>query len=253
MVRRLLDQNAAREGRRQVRLLDRIAAPFERRIRAEIARAMRDMIARFEATGETLPPRDHVENLTEIYRAMAIASVAAFGGRILDQGKASGLILERKDFAETMLRMALGYVADEMIRRRITSVAETTREQVTRAVRRGYEDGLGQIGVAAYIRDLVPSLSSTRANVIARTETHGAANFGSISAARETGLRLQKEWISAEDERTRESHADANGQIVGQDEAFDIGGEALQYPGDPAGSAETVINCRCTVGFVVED
>ncbi len=31
------------------------------------------------------------------------------------------------------------------------------------------------------------------------------------------------------------------------DEAFDVGGEQLMYPGDPAGSAGNICNCRCTV------
>jgi len=253
MARRLLDQNPRREQRRQVLIMQRIERPFELRIRREIARAMLEMAERFALTGETMPPRDHVENLSAIYQAMAIATVMAFGIRILDQGKASGQALETKGFAETMTRLALGYINSEMMRQRITNVSDTTRQQIVSAVARGFDDGLGQSGVAGYIRDLIPSMSGYRAGMIARTEVHGAANYGSVSAAAETGLRLRKEWISAEDERTRESHALANGQIVAQDEAFDVGGEALMYPGDPGGSAAEVINCRCTTGFIVDD
>jgi len=29
-----------------------------------------------------------------------------------------------------------------------------------------------------------------------------------------------------------------------------VGGERLMYPGDPSGSAENVINCRCAVGHI---
>jgi len=253
MARRLLDQNPRREQRRQVLIMQRIERPFELRIRREIARAMLEMAERFALTGETMPPRDHMENLSAIYQAMVIATITAFGLRILDQGKASGRALEVKGFAETMTRLAMGYIASEMMRQRITNVADTTRQQIVSAVARGFDDGLGQTGVAGYIRDLIPGMSGYRAGMIARTEVHGAANYGSVSAAAETGLRLRKEWISAEDERTRESHALANGQIVAQDDAFDVGGEALMYPGDPEGSAAEVINCRCTTGFIVDD
>jgi len=253
MARRLVDQNPRREQRRQVLIMQRIERPFELRIRREIARAMLEMAERFALTGETMPPRDHMENLSAIYQAMVIATITAFGLRILDQGKASGRALEVKGFAETMTRLAMGYIASEMMRQRITNVADTTRQQIVSAVARGFDDGLGQTGVAGYIRDLIPGMSGYRAGMIARTEVHGAANYGSVSAAAETGLRLRKEWISAEDERTRESHALANGQIVAQDDAFDVGGEALMYPGDPEGSAAEVINCRCTTGFIVDD
>jgi len=37
------------------------------------------------------------------------------------------------------------------------------------------------------------------------------------------------------------------------DEPFIIGGESLDYPGDPSGSAANVINCRCSVGYLVID
>jgi len=148
-----------------------------------------------------------------------------------------------------MTRLALGYIASEVIRRRITNVSDTTRAQIIGAVARGYDEGLGQDGVAGFIRDLIPGMSGARAGMIARTETHGAANYGSVSAAAETGLRLRKEWISAEDERTRESHDAANGQIVAMDDAFDVGGEALMYPGDPAGSAAEVITADAPAGL----
>jgi uncharacterized protein with gpF-like domain len=96
-------------------------------------------------------------------------------------------------------------------------------------------------------------ISRQRGALIARTETHGAANYGADGAARATGLKLRKEWIAAEDERTRPDHNEANGQIVDMDQAFDVGGEALMYPGDPAGSAGNIINCRCGVSHVVDD
>jgi uncharacterized protein with gpF-like domain len=89
--------------------------------------------------------------------------------------------------------------------------------------------------------------------MIARTETHGAANYGAGRAARETNLPLNREWIASGDERTRETHAEADGQIVGMDEPFTVGGASLMYPGDPAGPAEEVINCRCSVGFIVDE
>tara|TARA_R110000868_G_scaffold391271_1_gene661212 strand:- start:1013 stop:2470 length:1458 start_codon:yes stop_codon:yes gene_type:complete len=253
MVRRLIDGNPRREQRRQVVLLDRLEIGFQRRIKSELARAMRDMVLVYEHTGEVPPARDHVERLTAIYQAMAIATMTVFGGRVVQQGKSSGQVFETKDFASTMARIALGYIAGELLRRRITSVAETTRQQIVNAVDRGYQDGLGQFGVAKLVREAVPSMSTFRSSLIARTETHGAANYGAFAAADETGLLLDKEWISAEDERTREDHALANGQIVGKDEPFDVGGEAMMYPGDPAGSAANVVNCRCALGWVVRD
>jgi uncharacterized protein with gpF-like domain len=253
MVRRLVDSNRRREQRRQSRLLDRLERQFARRFQAEIARAMRELAEQYRLTGEVGVPRDHLQNIEAIFRQLATTSAEQFGARIIDQGKAAGYKVETKDFAATMARLALSYIDQEAIRQRITSITSTTRQQVINAVSAGYSDGLGQNAIANLILERVPDFSAFRGRMIARTETHGAANFGAREAARETGLPLRKEWIAAQDERTRQSHADADGQVVGQDETFDVGGSSLEYPGDPAGPAEEVINCRCALGWIVPD
>ena len=61
---------------------------------------------------------------------------------------------------------------------------------------------------------------------------------------------MKREWVAAQGERTREDHSAANGQIVSMNQPFIVGGEELMYPGDPNGSAENVINCRCIVAYV---
>ncbi len=246
--------NPRTEQRRQSRLLDQLEGRFGARITKEIERASRDVLNRYEDMGIITGARDHQRRLEDIYSEMAIASFRVFGSRILDQGKSRGLILDTKlDFSEIFQRMALAYINNEMVRKRITSVAETTREQIVAQVAKGQDEGLGVAAIAKRISDRVPSISRTRGALIGRTETHSAANYGANEAAKETGLNLRKEWVSAEDERTRPAHAAADGQIVGMKETFDVGGEGLMYPGDPAGSAANTINCRCSVAHIVED
>lgn len=52
---------------------------------------------------------------------------------------------------------------------------------------------------------------------------------------------------SASDDRTRESHVLANGQVRPMLAPFDVGGSSLMFPGDPTGPAQEVIQCRCTI------
>lgn len=255
MARRLVDNNARREQRRQAALLDRLEVQFRNRLQRELAAAMREMVRTWLDTQQVTLPRGFHDRIEATYRQMALASVTMFGMRILDQGKALGLPLETKEsFAQIMTRLALRYVENEMIRRRIVNVEETTRQQIVNAVARGYSDGLGQVGVADYILDLVPSISAARAGLIARTETHGAANFGSNEAAKQTGLPLSKEWLAGQDERTRETHAEAGrGPPIGMNDTFTVGDAQLEYPGDPAGPPEEIINCRCSLAYVVDE
>lgn len=238
--------------RRQHAMMAVIERRYAKDMRAELIRAMREYVAQWEATGEFAPIADHKFRVEEIFARYVRVAIVMFGATILDAGKGLHNI-ERKDFAETMARVARRYIMLEGVRRRITSITETTRANIIGAVARGFDEGLGQQAIAAFVLDVVADMATSRAAMIARTETHGAANYGSFAAAEETGLELEKEWISAEDSRTRPDHEAANGQRVPMDSSFDVGGEALMYPGDPSGSAEQVINCRCTVGYVVKD
>jgi HK97 family phage portal protein len=95
-------------------------------------------------------------------------------------------------------------------------------------------------------------MDKSRAEKIARTESGTTINAGSYATYKAEGIG-KKEWIGVPDDRQRESHSEADGQIVGIDEKFDVGGEQLEYPGDPAGSAANTVQCRCTLAPVVEE
>ena len=103
------------------------------------------------------------------------------------------------------------------------------------------------------IADRLQSVTETTAASAmrnARTATTAAENRGRLdanSSAEADGVILEKEWLATSDDRTRDSHAAANGQKVPNDEAFEVGGSALMYPGDPDGAPEEVYNCRCTM------
>jgi glutathione S-transferase len=85
-----------------------------------------------------------------------------------------------------------------------------------------------------------------RATLIARTESTGAFNHAGLSALNDEGAE-RKVWLATLGPRTRPEHAAASGQEVPLDQPFDVGGEELMYPGDPAGSAANCCNCRCTM------
>ena len=55
---------------------------------------------------------------------------------------------------------------------------------------------------------------------------------------------VRKVWVATKDKRTRDTHAALDGESMGIDQPFSNG---LQYPGDPNGPPEEVINCRCAM------
>lgn len=78
-----------------------------------------------------------------------------------------------------------------------------------------------------------------------------AADQGGLSA----GAELQqgfKTWIAA-GANTRPTHSEADGQVVGFDELFVVGGEECEFPGDPALSDAEAINCQCETDYSMEE
>ncbi len=91
-----------------------------------------------------------------------------------------------------------------------------------------------------------------RARTIAITETTRAANAGSLAAAVAaepfTGTLL-KRWNDEDDPNVRLTHAAVDGRELPLRRPFIVGVSQLMHPGDPIGSPEEVINCRCDLSF----
>lgn len=96
-----------------------------------------------------------------------------------------------------------------------------------------------------------------RAETIARTETIKVLNQARDEATRQTVDKygfapdeVRRTWTAVQDARTRDTHADMDGQVRGLDEPFESpSGATLMYPGDPEAPADEIINCRCTLQF----
>lgn len=243
-MRRLYgDRN--RELAIQQALMARIEARYERPIRSEIYTRMRKAGEMFENYGDMgleMALSGHSQVIEGYLTALWTTAMERFAERVeIGKSRKAGII-------EGAIRFWFGNYAYEKIK----DIAGTTLTQLRDIIRIGSNDGLSQAQIGTRIRDVAPQLAAYRSNVIARTETHGAAQYGSVSGAREVDDTLKKEWISAGDDRTREDHFDVDGQIVAMNEPFEVGGEQLDYPGDGSlgASAGNIINCRCGIGYL---
>lgn len=257
-MRSLTGLTARQEQRFHERTIERIARRFEQRLSRELFRAYREY-PQVDDHGAWLIK--HRENLERIIRADYQLTWQTFGNRALDgANKHYSHRMERKFVEATPLFDAAqsAWIA-QFAARKVTMILGTTEEQAERLLQQtiAASVGLSEVEVARNIRqafqEVGGSLSTTRSRTIARTETHAAANTAEMEAARATGLPMVKEWVSSQSERTRDDHLDANGQTVGLNDPFIVGGEPLMYPGDTIGSAEQVINCRCCMAKLVQD
>lgn len=89
------------------------------------------------------------------------------------------------------------------------------------------------------------NISKNNAKRIVRTEGHRITETAAHHAqekAVDRGADLVKIWDASLDARTRDSHVKVDGEIREVKKRFSNG---LMYPGDSAGKASEVINCRC--------
>ena len=137
---------------------------------------------------------------------------------------------------------------EERAGRVFSYMSETTVEGVYATIENGIDEGKTVKEISDDLRAKFSDIKEigSRAMTIARTEVLTAVSLGQAAAMKDAAKvvpDLQKMWISANDDRVRDSHEVLHGDIVPHGKEFDNG---LQFPRDPSGPPEEVINCRCT-------
>lgn len=134
----------------------------------------------------------------------------------------------------------------ERAKRLAALVGRTTAEAINDAIVIGVRNHMSISEIADLVdKTAFGGYAGYRATLIARTETIGALNHGQYFAADESGVVEGKEWLTQGDDRVRDTHADCEHEgVIAMPKPFSNG---LQYPGDAAGDAADIINCRCTL------
>lgn len=243
----------------QIRGLERA---WERRWRAEFARQERATIDRLKgrrgrrmftdpAEGETREAFDPTaifdagfweQEADDLARGLYEAVYAVGGARVSDLFGVS-FDLDSPS-AEQFVMARSNQLAGQ--------VTSTTYDAIKREMADGVAQGESIDEIAARIRRVFDQATTLRARTIARTEVVSAFNGSAIAVASSlpADVVAGHEWIATRDARTREAHGSADGQAVPIGSGFSVGGELLAYPGDPNGSGENTVNCRCTIAFL---
>jgi hypothetical protein len=136
-------------------------------------------------------------------------------------------------------------ILKDMIFNSGTKVSETTLGIVEQMIRTANEENWTVGQFAQNLSDKVTDFGPWRARLWARTESAKVDNYGAVEGFKETEFVEKKGWMCSMIPTSRESHIAADGQEVALDEDFVVGGERMDYPGDPKGSAGEVCNCLC--------
>jgi uncharacterized protein with gpF-like domain len=256
MARTLTGNSRRREQRLQSLMLDRLVQKYERRLASEIKRSMTAAGKAYQS-GEPVSATMalHKTRLSAILSTLWTDSARTMSQHILGTEKALYAMEQKRQFSEvspttitdSIMRAWIATTGTE----KITQITNTTQSDIRNVINRGIEEGLPETDIARMIFAIAPTKSASRAQTIARTETHAASQAAAQATAEAIDLQMTRVWVSAQGERTREDHIEADGQRRGMYEPFDIGGDSIMYPGDPSGSAGQVINCRCCVVYEI--
>lgn len=180
-----------------------------------------------------------------------------FGHTVLGEGKSLPGVIETK-----ATRKFEQYINDFVKRRTTKAMSEissTTEKKAHEISRRiiadGINDGDTNDEIADKFMDEFEGLAPARAMAIARTETAIASNAGTQEAAKSLEIPgLEKEWVSANDDRVRDNdhadHASMNGVSIPMDSKFTVPPDAdMDGPGDESADASQVVNCRCCLTY----
>ena len=187
-----------------------------------------------------------IYTLNRNYAAYEVGGTGDF--TLLDEQTVRRLVAEQPDLMPY-------YPEEKAVRRGID--LEYGKKQITNSVTRGILTGRSSHEIAADLLTRVQDMSVTSAIRAARTAVTAAENGGrqaSYEKAAAMGIEMEREWMATKDARTRPEHGAADGQRVGVDEPFIVGGQRLMTPGDTAHGASgwNIYNCRCCVRAVVK-
>lgn len=241
--------NAQVRAELETEAIQPLAAAYERLLRGAGRRMARKVRARSYVTAgvvaavlppdedEVIPPElhDQVRRLTDRERAQLVKLlIASYQAHEIAWDVHGNFTQEMLD----KIGAHASFAAEKDLRDAYRSVIQTAAEE-----------GYSIPRTAGAVSEAVDGIAAYRATALARTDLIGLVNAASQSAASEAFAGREdvtKTWLATNDDRTRETHAEADGQEVPLNEYFDVGGAPLMYPGDPDGPDEEVINCRCT-------
>ena len=132
------------------------------------------------------------------------------------------------------------------------NITATTLKNFRNRLAKTYaETGMSPYAVEKEIRGMFAETYKNRSMTIARTETRIAQSTVKHQTYERNGIQ-KKKWSATKDDKVRDTHSSANGQVRDTNKAFNVGGFAMMFDHDPIAPAKEVVNCRCTTQYFTD-
>lgn len=228
--------------------VDAVKVEAEAALQSEVAAVLQRAL---EAAADRLAPASKADEvLTSLVFDMGelledlITSLGPAVAEVVRAGFAAGALRIEADLVFDARRPEVRRIVADLLAK-VESVPTTLQSRLDTIIRDGLANNLTRAQLAGAVYEAAGTMAASQAEAIAQTTGTGAFEAGQLESYRGGGV-TDKAWLSQRDGNVRPEHDEADGQEVGVDEPFDVGGEALMYPADPAGSVGNIARCRCT-------
>lgn len=242
---------------------------YERQLQGKFNSLFRTMAAEAETYykqyDQPINTNDYDSEIHSLLRSHYRKVSAAFSTQMRDQLIKAYRPRETKKLDDTVQAKL-----NEFINRRSLEqtyyISKTNNDEMLSAYMQAYYDvsfsGLSKDVIAAQGAQAFATRALGRSKTIGQTETQLIAEASKdieANAVQINGLivdsdgeeitvpEIEKIWVAVLDDKTRDSHVEADYQSVPQDDPFIVQGQKLMYPGDSSlgASLDNIINCRC--------
>jgi len=173
-----------------------------------------------QSAADVFDPEEEADAFLEEFRPVVTAALRTAGQEALaDIGLGIRFDLSRPE-VRAALKLILGEFAEK--------VNDTTYNELVSLFQQAEADGVGTLELIDRLDNYFEGRKSEASlERIARTTMTAASGAGDMTAWEQSGVVEEREWLSALDERTRDTHVAAHGQRVGLDEALTVGDAIL--------------------------
>ena len=188
----------------------------------------------------------HSEEYETIQQYLEDSYVDAFVGTAYDLAGQGIPLIMPIDQAAAVRAIQMDSKISEGLYAALGVDTKNLKKDIAREATRGVASGLTYEDIARNIQN-VSNVPISNAKRIAKTEAHRiqqASTMDAQKSAKAKGADVFKQWSSALDGKTRDTHRKLDGQIREVDEPFEMDGKSAMFPGDFGDPAEDC-NCRC--------
>jgi hypothetical protein len=168
-------------------------------------------------------------------------------------GKPLPVLVKKSVSDEDLMNLGMGNTIKKIegqAMKQVVTISETLHDVLRTQFKHGTENNETLPQLTSRIRRCADDYPTWMARRIAKTESTRAWNASTLEAYSQSSVAREKEWVPYP---LGSGHRSFHSGIanVPVDKPFQVMGEDLMYPGDPAGSPENIINCVCAMSPVI--